>query len=103
MFVHAVYFWLRDDLENHERAQFTQGLKSLTSIETVNRSYIGVPADTDREIIDRSYSYALVLVFADQRAQDLYQSHPTHDRFRETCSAFWKRVLIYDSVGEQET
>jgi hypothetical protein len=99
MFVHAVYFWLRDDLSLEEKATFVQGVHSLTGIETVQHGYVGVPADTDRPIIDRSYSYALVLVFPDREAHDRYQSHPTHDRFREHCSTFWSRVVIYDSVG----
>jgi hypothetical protein len=99
MFVHAVYFWLKDNLTPQELAEFREGLQSLTTIESVQQSYIGVPAETDREVIDRSYSYALVLVFADQLAQDLYQSHPTHDRFRDTCSPYWEKVRIYDSVG----
>lgn len=101
MFVHAVYFWLRDDVRDQERAKFLEGLESLTTIETVGQSYVGVPAETDREIIDRSYSSALILVFADQAAHDAYQQHPTHDRFRETCSGFWKKVQIYDSVSRK--
>jgi hypothetical protein len=58
-----------------------------------------VPADTDRPIIDRSYSYALILTFADKAAHDAYQVHPTHDKFRTECGHLWSRVQIYDSVG----
>jgi hypothetical protein len=100
MFVHTVYFWLKDELTNEEKSQFLKGLNSLTAIETVHQGYVGVPASTDREIIDRSYSYALTLVFPDKAAHDAYQIHPIHDKFRDSCSRFWKRVQIYDSVGE---
>lgn len=100
MFVHAVYFWLKDELTDEAKGEFLKGLDSLAAIETVHQGYIGIPAPTAREIIDRSYSYALTLVFSDQAAHDAYQSHPTHDRFRDNCSQFWKRVQIYDSVGE---
>ncbi|MEJ7714009.1 MAG: Dabb family protein [Pyrinomonadaceae bacterium] len=99
MFVHVVYFWLRDDLKNQEKKQFVDGVNSLTSIETITQSHVGVPADTDREIIDSSYSYALVLMFADRQAHDLYQTHPTHDKFRDSCASLWRKVLIYDSVS----
>lgn len=101
MFVHAVYFWLRDDLREQERITFLEGLESLTTIEAIEHAYIGVPADTDREIIDRSYSSSLVVVFADQAAHDEYQRHPTHDEFRDNCSGFWKKVQIYDSVSRK--
>jgi hypothetical protein len=100
MFVHAVYFWLKDGLAESDRDEFLRGLDSLATIETVRECHVGVPAATDREVIDRTYSYALVVIFDDERGHDAYQDHPTHDRFRETCAPFWERVRIYDSVGE---
>ena len=99
MFVHAVYFWLRPDLTSKQRAQFAAGLESLRSIETVERGYVGAPAPTDRRVIERSYSQALVLVFADEAAHDAYQEHPVHDLFRNECSSFWTSVRIFDSIG----
>lgn len=98
MFIHAVYFWLRDDLTPAERAQVVAGLHALRGIDLVQQGYVGVPAPTDRPVIDRSYSYALVLAFADQAAHDAYQVHPVHDRFRDECSRYWHTVRIYDSV-----
>jgi len=100
MFVHAVYFWLRDDLTSDERARFEAGIESLCGIEGVERGYIGSPAPTDRPVIERGYTRALVLVFADGAAQEAYQVHPVHDRFREECAGFWSDVRIYDSVGD---
>lgn len=99
MFVHAVYFWLKQDLSNNERQEFLRRLKALATIESVHSCYIGEPAGTRREVIDHSYSYALVVVFTDQQAHDVYQQHPIHDQFREHCAPFWERVQIYDSVG----
>jgi hypothetical protein len=102
MFVHAVYFWLRPDLKSADREKFAAGLRSLRSIKGVQQGYIGVPAPTDRPVIDRSYSNSLVLVFRDQAAHDAYQVHPVHDRFREDCGAFWTTVRIFDSVTEDD-
>jgi sugar phosphate isomerase/epimerase len=101
MFVHAVYFWLREDLQAAERETFVAELHHLIALPSVRHGYVGVPAATDRPIIDRSYSYALVVVFDDQAGHDAYQVHPVHDRFRETCGSFWTRVQIYDSVGPE--
>jgi hypothetical protein len=100
MFVHAVYFWLREGLSDDDRGRFLAGLRSLRALEGVRAGYIGVPAPTDRPVIERSYSHALVLVFADQAAHDVYQVHPVHDRFREECGTFWTTVRIFDSVGD---
>lgn len=100
MFVHAVYFWLRDGLTAAETMAFVEGVHSLQTIDAVQHGYVGVPAATDRAVIERSYSYALVLVFADKGAHDAYQTHPVHDRFRDTCSTFWRKVLIYDTDAD---
>jgi hypothetical protein len=98
MFVHSVYFWLRDDLSSTDRAAFVDGIRSLCAIDSVQRGFIGTPAATNRPIIDTSYSYALVVSFADQAAHDAYQVHPVHDRFRERCDGAWTKIVIYDAL-----
>jgi hypothetical protein len=100
MFVHSVYFWLKPDLTQEQVDTFWRGVRSLTTIESVRQGHVGTPAATDRPIIDRSYSCALVVVFDDESGHDLYQAHPIHDRFREECSPCWSKVLIYDAVTE---
>jgi hypothetical protein len=100
MLVHAVYFWLREDLNDVERDTFMQAVRTLKGIAEVQAAYIGGPAGTERRpVIDASYSCALVLVFADVAAQDRYQTDPIHLAFVERCRSFWKRVQIYDSEG----
>jgi hypothetical protein len=98
MFVHSVYFWLKPELKDDDRAKFWEGVRSLTTIESVRQSFIGSPASTDRPIIDRSYSCALIVVFDDLAGHEAYQVHPIHDKFRDECSAFWSKVQIYDAV-----
>jgi hypothetical protein len=98
MFIHAVYFWLREDLTPAERQHFADGLRSLAGIGGVERGYIGVPAATDRPVIERGYSRALILTFRDERAHDAYQVDPVHDRFRAECGGYWTTVRIYDTV-----
>lgn len=101
MFIHAVYFWLRNDLTRTQQEQFDAGLESLTGIEHVRHGYIGVPAETNRPVIERGYSRALVLVFDDAGAHDAYQSHPVHDRFRSECGSLYSSIRIYDSVSDE--
>lgn len=96
MFVHCVYFWLRDDLSEEDHATFVEGVTSLTTIESVRHGFVGTPADTDRPIIDRSYSYGLVCVFDSDDDHEAYQVDSVHDEFRDTCALFWKQVKIYD-------
>jgi hypothetical protein len=51
-------------------------------------------------VIERGYTRSLVLVFADESAQEAYQVHPVHDDFRDQCGRFWTTVRIYDSVTD---
>ncbi len=97
MFVHSVYFWLKPDITDQERTKFWSSVRSLGDIESVKHCFIGTPASTDRPIIDRSYTCALVVMFDDEAGHDVYQVHPLHDKFRE-CSSLWSKVLIYDAV-----
>jgi Stress responsive A/B Barrel Domain len=99
MFVHSVYFWLRDDLSPAATQTFVDGIRSLCTIETVQQGFVGVPASTNRAIIDQSYSNALVVSFADEAGHDAYQVHPVHDTFRERCGGSWKKIVIYDAVS----
>jgi len=98
MFVHSVYFWLREDLSEFDVQRFKQGLSSLTSIKGVKNGFVGAPAPTYRPVIDRSYSYALILTFENQHAHDHYQQDDVHERFRRDCSSLWSQVLIFDCV-----
>ena len=97
MVTHIVYFWLKENLDADSKNQFVEGVKSLLSIESLAHGYVGVPASTEkRPIIDSSYDYALITIFEDIEAHDVYQVHPTHDAFRELAH-LWDRVQIYDS------
>ncbi|MFN5582317.1 Dabb family protein [Gemmatimonas sp.] len=98
MLVHAVYFWLRDDLTADERAFFETTLRSLQGIPSATHCWIGQPAETDRPVIDRSYTWALVLAFDDMAAHDAYQVDPAHQAFVSGCKPLWKQVKIYDSI-----
>ena len=100
MFVHSVHFWLNDNLSDDDKQKFIDGATSLTTIISVKQGFLGVPADTDRPIIERSHSYTLIVMFDNKAGHDAYQVDPIHDRFREDCEQFWNRVVIYDSVDD---
>jgi hypothetical protein len=100
MLVHSVYFTLRADLSDADRARFLTWQPKLCAIPSVRAGYTGVPAATDRPVIDRAYSHALVLLFDDEAAEQAYQVHPLHDQFRKECATFWEKVRIFDSVSE---
>jgi Stress responsive A/B Barrel Domain. len=97
MFVHHVFFWMKENLSPDDLKTFEKGVSTLPKIELVKFGDIGKPAGTKRPIIERSYSYSLLLVFEDKAEHDAYQTHPIHLKFIDDCSHLWGRVLIYDS------
>jgi hypothetical protein len=100
MFTHCVFFWLKEGLSSSEKAAFELRLNTLPSIRGVLGGTAGVPASTDRPVVERSYSYGLVLTFADRAGHDAYQVDPIHDEFHRTCSPYWTKVLVYDVVDD---
>jgi hypothetical protein len=96
MFTHCVFFWLKDGLSAAERAEFEEKGRALASLPSVVTGTFGTPAATDRPVIDRSYSYGLMVVFKDEAGHDAYQVDPVHDAFRKDCAKYWSKVVIYD-------
>lgn len=98
MFVHHVYFWLNRPESAEDKQKLVEGLRKLSRVKTIKSFHIGQPADTNREVIDRSYAVSWLLIFDSKEAQDSYQSDPIHLKFIEECSSLWKKVVVYDSV-----
>ena len=98
MFIHHVYFWLKNTGSEEDKAKLIEGLKKLSKANTIKKFYIGVPAATNRDVIERSYSVSWLLFFDDPLAQDSYQTDPIHLKFVEECSSLWNKVVVYDSI-----
>ena len=99
MFIHHVYFWLKNPSSSEDRQQLIDGLEKLTKVKTIKMFHIGKPADTNRDVIDTSYSISWMLVFDDKAAEESYQVDPIHLNFVETCKHLWQKVVVYDSVN----
>lgn len=99
MFIHHVFFWLKDPSSEDDRRQLIEGLEKLSKVKTIKMFHIGKPADTNRDVIERSYSISWMLMFEDKESQDSYQVDPIHLNFVETCKHLWQKVVVYDSVN----
>ena len=93
---HHVFFWLKPDISQSALWEFEQGLESLAKIPFVQSSFIGKPANINRPVVDRTYSYCLSLLFTDLEQHDLYQVDPLHLEFVNRNAIKWEKVLIYD-------
>lgn len=99
LFLHHVFFWLREPVTSEVKQKFESALERLVTVETIVSYHLGKPASTNRDVIDGSYTYSLFTTFRSKEDQDVYQTHPTHLKFIEECSSLWERVVVYDSVS----
>ena len=98
IFIHHVYFWLKDTGNLEDRDMLVAGLLKLSKASTIRQFHIGKPANTSREVIDSSYAVSWMLIFDNDADQAIYQTDPVHLKFIEECSHLWSKVLVYDSV-----
>jgi hypothetical protein len=99
-FIHHVFFWLKDPNSLEDKKKLQTGLKNLSTVKTIRMSHIGIPAGTNRAVIDTTYSVSWLLVFDNPEDQESYQKDPIHLKFIEDCSMLWEKVLVYDVVEE---
>ena len=100
-FMHVVFFWLVDDSEETHKNFMSELRKFIDKVDLIKTKHIGAPADTDREVIDSTWTYSLILSFDSKKEQDLYQEHQLHKNFIENASSLWKKVQVYDSVKQK--
>ena len=98
-FIHHVYFWLANPDNAADKNALVDGLKTLSALQTIESSHIGVPAETFRGVVDRSYAVSSLLVFKNKEDQDSYQVDPMHLKFIADCKHLWNKVIVYDSIG----
>jgi hypothetical protein len=97
MFSHVVIFWT-DPAKPGAADQLVAGAeKYLRPIPGVQQFQVGRMVPSHRPVVDQSYQVALNLVFADKKAQDDYQDHPSHIEFVEKVfKPLCKKVVVYD-------
>jgi hypothetical protein len=98
MFIHHVYFWLKNPESKEDFEKLIKGLEALSKVSTIQMFHIGKPATTNRDVIDRSYSVSWMLIFENGANQESYQKDPIHLKFVADCSMLWSKVIVYDSV-----
>ena len=98
IFIHHVYFWLKEAGNTEHRALLIEGLNKLSAVTTINQFHIGIPADTNRSVIETGYAVSWFVLFANGEDQASYQVDPIHLKFVEECSHLWSKVIVYDTI-----
>lgn len=99
LFVHHVYFWLKNPSSEADKTKLLEGLNKLAKVPTIRMVHIGTPASTNRSVIERGYAISWLCFFDNLEEEEIYQKHPIHLKFVEDYSHLWEKVIVYDSVG----
>jgi len=99
LFVHHVLFYMPAGASEVDKAKLLEGLQHLARVPSIKMAHIGTPASTDREVIERTYTYSWLCLFDSAEQEEAYQHHPIHDEFRTQYARYWEKVVIYDSIG----
>lgn len=98
MFIHHVFFWLKDPSSQADLQSLREGLQQLSHVGTIRSFHIGRPAGTHRDVIDGSYSLSWLTTFDSAEDEASYQQDPIHLAFVAGCSHLWSRVVVYDTI-----
>ncbi len=98
MLIHHVFFYMSPEATEADKAALRAGIETLTKIETIGRWHLGVPAPTDRPVIERGYTFSWLAIFENGEDEAVYQKHPVHLEFIKNCAHLWSKVVVYDSL-----
>jgi hypothetical protein len=101
IFIHHVFFWLNDPASKENLNALIEGLEKLSHAKTIRQFHIGMPASTNRTVIENTYSVSWFLLFDNREDQDSYQVDPIHLNFVKECSHLWSKVVVYDTIDHQ--
>ena len=99
MFIHTVFFWLKAEAPTEALDSLLHDARELLgAIPSVQKLFVGTPAQTPRGVVDNSYAVGLTVHFVDHTGHDLYQPHALHEQFIAQNQDHWERVVVYDYV-----
>lgn len=102
LFIHHVYFYLKNKNNAQDEAKLIEGLKKLAKVPTIQYVHIGTPAATGRPVIVKDYAISWMCFFKNIIEEEIYQTDPIHLEFIRDYSHLWEKVVIYDSVGPKK-
>ena len=95
--VHTVYFWLKEDITEEEETEFLKFFELLKKVPTVKTFHFGKPAPTTpRPVVDNSFSYSIIVTFANMDDINVYETHSIHLDAIDLYKKYWTKVLVTD-------
>lgn len=97
MLAHAVYFTLKERTPAAAAALVASCKQHLTGHPGTAYFAAGTRADYDRQVNDRDFDVALLIVFESHAAHDAYQVAERHNQFVAENATTWAKVRVFDA------
>ena len=97
MLAHSVYFTLKDRSPAAVARLIAGCREHLTGYPGLQAFTVGTCADYDRQVNDRDFDVALVMVFYSHASHDAYQIADRHNRFIAEHADSWAQVRVFDA------
>lgn len=99
VFVHHVFFYLKDKNKSELESKLISGLLTLELIPQIKFFNIGKPTDSNREVVVKDYDISLLLFFDGIEDEENYQNHEIHKKFVAEYQHLWQKVVVYDTLS----
>jgi hypothetical protein len=97
MLCHSVYFRLKDRSPAAIERLVAGCREHLSGHPGEVVFAVGTCADYDRQVNDRDYDVALVIVFDSHASHDAYQTAERHNQFIAEHADTWAKVRVFDT------
>ena len=98
-FTHTVYFWFKNPDSAEDKKTFETSVKKfMENSEFAKTRFVGIAPKAERDVVDDSFTYSLILSFESAEAQAAYQAEPAHIVFLSECKDLWEKVIVYNSL-----
>ena len=97
MLAHAVYFSLKDRSATAVEKLLASCRTHLTDHPGTTFFSVGTCAPYDRQVNDRDFDVALLIVFESRAAHDAYQAADRHETFIAENATTWAGVRVFDA------
>ena len=94
---HLVICWLDEALKNDEIDMVLRETKQLESIPGVQEFSVGRAIQSDRDVVDDSFTFAIAMKFRNLEEMEAYLQHDIHVRYvQDILKQRASRITVYD-------
>ena len=97
LITHVVVVWVNDDVSDQQISKIIEEAQILRSINVVQDLKIGRPVESERAIVDDSFSFALSVTFKNSADMQAYSIDETHIAYvKSALKPVLKKIVVYD-------